>query len=73
MGQRHPCAYYSRKLTSAERNYEVGDRELLAIKLALEEWRHLFERAHHLFLVLTDHRNLEYLQNAKRLTPRQAQ
>ncbi|KAL0192230.1 hypothetical protein M9458_010526, partial [Cirrhinus mrigala] len=35
-----PCAFYSRKLTSAERNYDVGDRELLALKAALEEWRH---------------------------------
>lgn len=35
-GKLHPCAYYSRRLTPAERNYDVGDRELLAIKLALE-------------------------------------
>ncbi|KAI2645458.1 Transposon Tf2-9 polyprotein [Labeo rohita] len=32
-----PCAYYSHKLTPAECNYDVGNRELLAIKLALEE------------------------------------
>uniref|UniRef100_A0A3B1KES6 Gypsy retrotransposon integrase-like protein 1 n=1 Tax=Astyanax mexicanus TaxID=7994 RepID=A0A3B1KES6_ASTMX len=35
-----PIAFYSKKLTQAERNYDVGNRELLAIKLALEEWRH---------------------------------
>ncbi|MED6290022.1 hypothetical protein CHARACLAT_008781 [Characodon lateralis] len=28
------------RLSNAERNYDVGDRKLLAIKLALEEWRH---------------------------------
>ncbi|KAL0183501.1 hypothetical protein M9458_019197 [Cirrhinus mrigala] len=39
----HPCAYYSRKLSPAEQNYDVGNRELLAIKLALEEWRHWLE------------------------------
>uniref|UniRef100_A0A3B3SBH5 Gypsy retrotransposon integrase-like protein 1 n=1 Tax=Paramormyrops kingsleyae TaxID=1676925 RepID=A0A3B3SBH5_9TELE len=71
-GRRHPCAYFSRKLSSAERNYDVGDRELLAMKLALEEWRHWLEGARHPFLVLTDHRNLEYLQSAKRLSARQA-
>ncbi|XDV15206.1 hypothetical protein PO909_015336 [Leuciscus waleckii] len=35
----HPCAAFSRKLSPAEQNYDVGNRELLAIKLALEEWR----------------------------------
>ncbi|KAJ8343696.1 hypothetical protein SKAU_G00310250 [Synaphobranchus kaupii] len=41
----HPCAFFSQRLSSAERNYDVGDRELLAIKLALEEWRHWLEGA----------------------------
>ncbi len=68
----HPCAFYSKKLSPAERNYDIGNRELLAIKLALEEWRHWLEGATHPFLVLTDHKNLEYLQDAKRLNPRQA-
>ncbi len=43
----HPCAYFSRKLSPAEQNYDIGDRELLAIKLALEEWRHWLEGAQH--------------------------
>ncbi|KAK3508000.1 hypothetical protein QTP70_010157 [Hemibagrus guttatus] len=68
----HPCAFFSHKLNLAERNYDIGNRELLAIKLALEEWRHWLEGARHLFLVLTDHKNLEYLRAAKRLNPRQA-
>ncbi|KAL0151330.1 hypothetical protein M9458_053324 [Cirrhinus mrigala] len=68
----HPCAYYSKKLTPAEQNYGIGDRELLAIKLALEEWRHWLEGAKHPFQVITDHKNLQYLQNAKRLNARQA-
>uniref|UniRef100_A0A8C7ZXU4 ribonuclease H n=1 Tax=Oryzias sinensis TaxID=183150 RepID=A0A8C7ZXU4_9TELE len=29
----HPCAYFSCKLTPAERNYDIGNRELLAVKL----------------------------------------
>ncbi|KAK3549802.1 hypothetical protein QTP86_010263 [Hemibagrus guttatus] len=68
-GKIHPCAYYSRKLTAAEANYEVGNRELLSIKAALEEWRHWLEGAQHPFLDLTDHRNLH---GAKCLNPRQA-
>ncbi len=67
-----PCAFFSRKLTPAERNYDVGDRELLAMKAALEEWRHWLEGAKVPFIVLTDHRNLEYIRSAKRLNPRQA-
>ena len=67
-----PCAYYSRRLTPAEGNYDVGNRELLAIKLALEEWRHWLEGAAHPFVVWTDHKNLEYIRTAKRLNSRQA-
>ncbi|KAL0150894.1 hypothetical protein M9458_053813, partial [Cirrhinus mrigala] len=68
----HPCAYFSRKLSPAERNYDVGNRELLAMKLALEEWRYWLAGAKHPFTILTDHKNLEYLRSAKRLNPRQA-
>ncbi len=60
----HPCAAFSRKLSPAEKNYDIGNRELLAIKLALEEWRHWLEGAQHPFTVLTDHKNLEYLREA---------
>lgn len=68
----HPCAFFSWELSPVEQNYEIGNRELLAIKLALEEWRHWLEGAHHPFVVFTDHQNLEYLWEAKRLNPRQA-
>uniref|UniRef100_A0A4W5K794 Gypsy retrotransposon integrase-like protein 1 n=1 Tax=Hucho hucho TaxID=62062 RepID=A0A4W5K794_9TELE len=68
----YPCAYYSRKLSPAEQNYDVGNRELLAMKAAMEEWRHWLEGSKHPFVILTDHKNLEYLRSAKRLNPRQA-
>ncbi|KAL0148225.1 hypothetical protein M9458_056457 [Cirrhinus mrigala] len=71
-GKLHPCAFYSRKLTSAERNYDVGNKELLSMKAAIEEWRHWLEGACHPFQVITDHKNLEYIKGAKRLNPRQA-
>lgn len=41
----HPCAFYSRRLIPAEHNYDVGDRELLAVHAALTEWRHWREGA----------------------------
>lgn len=44
-----PCAFLSHSLTPTEWNYQVGDRELLAVKLALEEWRHWLEGAKHPF------------------------
>ncbi len=68
----HPCAFFSHRLTSTERNYDVGNRELLAIRLALGEWRHWLEGANVPFIVWTDHRNLEYIHSAKRLNARQA-
>ncbi|KAK1802669.1 hypothetical protein P4O66_004303 [Electrophorus voltai] len=44
-GSLRPTTYFSRKLSSAEGNYGVGDCELLAMKLAFEEWRHWLEGA----------------------------
>ena len=68
----HPCAFLSWRLSAAESNYDVGNRELLAVKVALEEWRHWLEGAQHPFIVWTDHKNLEYIKQAKRLNSRQA-
>ena len=68
----HPCAFFSRRLSPTECNYDIGNRELLAVKLALEEWRHWLEGAEKPFVVWTDHKNLTYIQTAKRLNSRQA-
>lgn len=65
----YPCAYHSRKRNAVERYYDVGDR---AMKAAFEEWRYWLEGSTHPFVVLTDHKNLEYLRTAKRLNLRQA-
>ncbi|KAG1925390.1 retrotransposable element [Pimephales promelas] len=68
----HPCAFFSHRLSPAECNYDIGNRELLAIKLALEEWRHWLEGSGVPFIVWTDHKNLEYIRTGKRLNSRQA-
>ncbi|KAI2660329.1 Transposon Ty3-I Gag-Pol polyprotein [Labeo rohita] len=67
----HPCAYYARKLSPVEQNYDVGNWEVLAIKLALEEWRHWLKGPSHPFTIINDHKNLQYLREAKCLNPRQ--
>ena len=59
-------------MTEHQRNYDIFDKELLAIINALEVWRHLLEGAEHTIEVLSDHRNLTYWTTAKDLTRRQA-
>lgn len=36
----HQYAFYALWLMYAEKNYDVGKRELLVVKLDFEEWRH---------------------------------
>ncbi len=69
----HSCVFFSHRLSPTERNYNIGNRELLAVKLALEEWCHWLEGSGVLFIVWTDHKNLQYIKSAKRLNSRQAQ
>ncbi|CAM5082964.1 unnamed protein product [Natator depressus] len=68
----YPCAYCSGKLTPAECNYEILDKEQLAIKAAFQAWRHYLEGARHPVQVFANHKNLEYLCSAKALTQRQS-
>jgi len=71
-GDRHPISFISKTLSPAERNYEIYDRELLAIIRALEEWRHYIQGSPHTTIVLSDHKNLTYYREAKKLNRRQA-
>ncbi|GLB43461.1 putative retrotransposable element tf2 155 kda protein type 1-like [Lyophyllum shimeji] len=71
-GKWHPVAFYSKSLNAVERNYEIYDKEMLAIIRALEEWRHFLEGARHKVEIYTDHKNLEYFLTAKKLNRRQA-
>ena len=68
----HPVAFHSRKFSAAEINYEIHDKELLAIVDSFQEWRHLLEGAQHPVTVYTDHKNLEYFMSARVLNRRQA-
>jgi len=64
--------FYSKSLSPVEWNYEIYDKEMLAIIYTLEEWRHFLEGAQHLVEIWTDHKNLEYFMTAKKLNCRQA-
>uniref|UniRef100_A0A803TMC2 Gypsy retrotransposon integrase-like protein 1 n=1 Tax=Anolis carolinensis TaxID=28377 RepID=A0A803TMC2_ANOCA len=70
-GTLRPCGFYSRQLTPFEQNYTIWEKELLAIKVAFEVWRHWLEGARHQIVVRSDHKNLEHLQTAKKLNQRQ--
>lgn len=64
-GTLQPVAFFSRKWNSAELNYTVHDKELLAIISALKEWRHLLLEARFPVVIKTDHRNLESFMKTK--------
>ena len=68
----HPIAFHSRKFSVAEINYEIHDKELLAIVDSFQEWCHLLEGATHQVTVYTDHKNLEYFISIRVLNRHQA-
>uniref|UniRef100_A0A0W0G410 Reverse transcriptase-rnase h-integrase n=1 Tax=Moniliophthora roreri TaxID=221103 RepID=A0A0W0G410_MONRR len=59
-GEWHPCGYLSKSLSPPERNYEIYDRELLAIYRALMEWQHYLMGGKFKVVILSDHKNLTY-------------
>ena len=67
-----PVAFLSKSLNETERNYEIHDKEMLAIIRGLEVWRHLLEGVQTKFEIWTDHKNLEYFMKAQKLNRRQA-
>src|SRR6202162_5509434 len=66
-GKLHPVPFYSKKHSPAECNYEIYDKELLAIIRTFEEWRPELEGAAHPIAVISDHKNLEYFMTTKQL------
>jgi len=68
----HPVAFHSRKFQQAEINYEIHDKELLAVVDAFKEWRWYCEGATHQVQVYSDHQTLEYFTTTKVLNRRHA-
>ena len=63
----HPVTFLSKFLSPVKWNYEIHDKEMLAIIRALQEWRHFIEGAEHQCEIWTDHKSLEYFMMAKQL------
>jgi hypothetical protein len=68
----HPVAFYSKSLQPAERNYEIHDKELLAIIHALRHFCHYLQGNEHTTRVFSDHANLQYFTMKQILTQQQA-
>jgi len=67
-GEIQPVAFYSRTLQSAEWNYDMHNKELLAIFEAFKSWQHFLEGSATAIDMVTDHKNLEYFTSTKKLT-----
>jgi len=72
-GMLHPVAYRSKAMTKAECNYDVHDKELLAIVKTHEDWRRYVSNTEHRITILTDHQNLVPFMTTKKLVGRQIQ
>lgn len=66
-----PVAYFSRKMSAPELNYDIHDKELLAVVEAFKEWRVYLEGSKYPVMVYTDHKNLIYFTTTKQLNRRQ--
>jgi hypothetical protein len=64
----HPVAFHSKSLQPAEQNYEIHDKELLAIVRALEIFCHYLEGRDDTTEIWTDHGNLVYFFTKQKLT-----
>jgi hypothetical protein len=67
-----PIAYYSATFTPTERNYDIYERELLAVIKALENWRPHLAATEEPVTVLTDHANLTFWKNPRKVNRRVA-
>ena len=67
----HPIAFHSRTFMPPELNYDVHDKELLAIFEAFKIWCHYLEGSLTPIDVAMDHKNIEYFSTTKLLTHRQ--
>ena len=67
-----PIASLSKMMQPAEQNYEIYDKELLAIVEALTKWRQYLLDTREPFEVWTDHENLKYFREPHKLNEQQA-
>jgi len=70
-GKIHPVRFVSKKLNPAELDYDVYDKEMLAVVFSLRKNRHYLQGAEHKALIFSDHHNLTYFKSALLLNRRQ--
>ena len=63
----HPIAFYSATFTPTEWNYNIYNRELLAMTKALYHWQPYLAWTKEPFTILTDHANLTYWKAPRKL------
>ena len=66
-GRLRPMGSVSHSFTLAECNYNIHDRELLAIIHGLRAWRHILLSSPHVVTIYMDHKNLTYYRHAQRI------
>ena len=71
-GPHRPVGFHSQKFTNTEQNYPIYDREFLAIMRGLHAWSHLLKGTEIPILVFTDHANLRYYRDTRKIGPRVA-
>ena len=64
----HPIAFYSKSLNAVKQNYEIHNKEMLAVMRSLKEWRHFLEGVKHKVEIWTDHKNLKYFMTTNYTT-----
>jgi len=69
-GVRRPVGFYSQKLNKAEINYDIHDKEMLAVVSSIKFWEPEL-KACGSFTIWTDHKNLEYFMVKRQLSERQ--
>ena len=67
-GEWHPVAFHLQSMSPTERNYQVDDRELMAIIRALHDWRCYIYGSPFIMIVWTDHHNLTFFTHLQKLT-----
>ena len=61
----HLVAFHSCTFTMAELNYNIYDKELLAIFEAFKIWQHYLKGLAYPINIVTDYKNLEYFSTIK--------
>ena len=69
----YDVGYYSKALNETERNYNIWDREFMAVVFGLRNWRHLLAGSPHKVTVWTDHANLQYYRHPQKINRHVAQ